>query len=261
MKAIWSGSLSFGLLNIPVQVYSAIAEHKFGFKILCGKCHTPVKNVRWCAHCKKEVAWENTVKGFKKADGSFYIMTQESIKKLKPEKMDTLEITEFVDKAEIDILYVEDHYYMMPSAKADKAFNLFSQALKKSNKVAIGTFIMHEKQHVVALSFHKNILLLNTLHYEYEIRTVPIKETKVIAPTKEELSLALLLINKLTHKTFVLSKYKDTFVEKLKKALKTAKKSKKTSPKKATEKEDTHKEKKSSLAASLKESLRPHARS
>ena len=95
MKAIWSGSISFGLLNIPVHLYSAISEHSFGFKLLCGKCHRPLKNVRWCEHCKKEVAWEDTIKGFKKDNDEYFLMTKEAIHKLKPEKMDTIDIKEF----------------------------------------------------------------------------------------------------------------------------------------------------------------------
>ena len=260
MKSIWSGSLSFGLLNIPVNVYSAITEHSFGFRILCGTCHNPLKNIRWCEHCKKAVAWDETVKGFKQGNDSFFIMTHEAINKLKPEKMDTIMITEFVDKDEIEILYVENHYYLMPTKETDKAFHLFAQALEKSHKVAIARFVMREKEYVAAISFYKNMLLLNTLHYEYEIRDVKQHAIKPIKTTKEELDLAMLLINKLTHKKFDLSKYKDTFVEKLKKAVKSAKKSKtvakkivKKGGKKKTEKEKT-------IAASLKESLRGQAR-
>ncbi len=256
MKAIWSGSLTFGLLNIPVHVYSAITEHKFGFRILCNTCHTPLKNVRWCEHCKKAVAWDNTVKGFKRDKNSFFVMTNEAINKLKPAKIDAITITEFVHKDEIDMLYIENHYYVAPTKETDKAFYLFAQALEKSNKVAIARFIMREKEYVVAISFYKNILLLNTLHYEYEIRDI-IAHNKKIKATKEELDLALLLINKLTHKKFDLSKYRDTFVEKLKKALKSSKTTKQPKTKKST-KEKVSKEK--SLAASLKESLRGQAR-
>jgi DNA end-binding protein Ku len=255
MKAIWSGSLSFGLLNIPVHVYSAVTEHKFGFKLLCGTCHKQLKNVRWCEHCKKEIAWDNTVKGFEKSKGSFVVLTHELISKLKPEKIDTIDIKEFVDQSEIEILYIKNHYYMLPSKEQDKAFYLFAAALQKSNKVAIAQFVMREKEYIVAISFYKNILLLNTLHYEYEIRTAAIHKTKTTQPTKEELSLALLLINKGTHKKFDLSIYKDTFVEKLKKALKNAKKTKKVAEKRP-KKEKVEKKKKSSLAQSLKESLK-----
>lgn len=259
MKAIWSGSISFGLLDIPIYLYSAISEHKFGFRILCNTCHTPLKNIRWCERCKKAVAWDETVKGFEQTKNSFRIMTKEDIDRLKPEKTNLIAIKEFIDRSYLEMLYIDSHYYMLPAKEHNKAFYLFAQALKKSNKVAIGQFVMREKEYVVALSFYKNILLLNTLHYEYEIRAAEIKITKKMEPTKEELDLALLLINKLTHKTFDLSKYKDTFVEKLKKALKSAQKGKVATKetKKVTKKKTTQEK---SLAASLKESIRERAR-
>lgn len=257
MKAIWSGSLSFGLLNIQVSVHSAITEHRFGFNMLCGDCHNPLHNMRWCDHCEREVAWENIVKGFKKSSGSYIVMSKEEIDALKPEKADTIYIKEFINQSELELLYVENHYYITSSKKKDKAFYLFAQALKKSKKVAIGQFIMHEKEHVVAISFYKNALLLTTLHYEHEIRPFELEDSKALMPTQEELSLAFLLIDKLTHKKFDLSKYKDTYVEKLKKALADLQKGKKL--KKPSQKKEK-KSKEQSLTAALKESLQEEAR-
>jgi DNA end-binding protein Ku len=266
MKAIWSGSISFGLLNIPIHLYSAIQEHSVGFKLLCGTCHRQLKNVRWCEHCKKSVAWEDTVKGFKKSSDEYFIMTKEAIHKLKPEKMDTIDIKEFVPQSEVEVLYISNHYYMAPTNKKDKAFYLFAQALKASKKVAIGQFAMREKEYVVAISFYKDMLLLNTLHYQYEIRPIELPAIEKEKLTKQELALALLLINKLSHKTFKLDTYKDHFVERLKKALKTAKKAKPSSAKatkgrkvKKGSEEKVTKEK-SSLVSSLKESLGREAR-
>ena len=260
MKAIWSGSISFGLLNIPVHLYSAIQEHSFGFTLLCGTCHRQLRNVRWCEHCKKAVAWEDTVKGFKKSNDEYFIMTKEAIHKLKPEKMETIDIKEFVPQTEVEILYISNHYYMAPQNKKDKAFYLFAQALKASKKVAIGQFAMREKEYVVAISFYKNMLLLNTLHYQYEIRAIEVPDIKEEKLTKEELSLALLLINKLSHKTFKLDTYKDHYVERLKKALKTAKKARKLPAKKTLKESKTKKVKEKSLVSSLKESLGREAR-
>jgi non-homologous end joining protein Ku len=116
---------------------------------------------------------------------------------------------------------------------------------------------MHEKEHVVAISFYKNMLLLTTLHYEHEIKTLEIEDVKSLMPTQEELSLAFLLIDKLTHKKFDLSKYKDAYVEKLKKALIALSKGKKV--KKPSQKSQK-KPKDQSLTATLKESLRTEAR-
>jgi len=250
MKAIWSGSISFGLVNIPVMLHSAIKEHSFGFRMLCGTCHNALTYVRWCKHCKKEVRWDNIVKGLKQPDGNYFVLDQEAIKKLKPESTNVITIKEFVDQSEIIPLYIEDHYYLSPAKKSPSPFFLFLEALKKSQKVAIGQMVMHEKEHVVAISGHTNILLMTTLHYEYEIRQPELEYPKEAKPSKQDLTLALQLINKLTRKKFDLSKYKNTFVEDLKKAIAAAKKGKKHTivrPKKTTKQKTLHE----SLRASL----------
>lgn len=254
MKAIWSGSISFGLVNIPIMLHSAITEHRFGFRMLCSKCHTPLTYIRWCPHCRKEVIWEKIVKGFKKNNGDFATLTQEDIEELKPKGASLITIKEFVDQSEISTLYIKDHYYISPGKGQSKAFFLFLEALKKSHKVAIGQFVMHEKEYLIAINTHENMLLLTTLHYQHEIRNVESLYTTKAKPSREDLTLALQLINKLTRKKFDVTKYKDTFIESLKKAIKTAKKGKKI---KATQKK-THK--KESLRASLQASLQEEAR-
>jgi DNA end-binding protein Ku len=258
MKAIWSGTISFGLVNIPVQLFSAVQEHVFGFRLLHKKCHTPLTYHRYCPHCKKDVTWDETVKGLEQDDGSYLILTKEEINELKPEKSDTIEIKEFVDRTQIQLIYIDSHYYMAPTKKAEKAFFLFCEALKQSGKVAVGQFVMREKEYVVAINPYKNTLLLNTLNYDYEIRAIkevplPAKKPKV---DKKELKLAEQLIKQLTRKTFDLSKYKDTFAQSLKKAIKERKKGKKIKmkPKKAKHK------KSASLTEALRASLGSEAR-
>lgn len=257
MKAVWSGTISFGLVNIPVQLFSAIQEHTFGFRLLHKKCHTPLTYHRYCPHCKKDVTWDETVKGLEQDDGTYLILTKEEIENLKPKKSDTIEIKEFVDHTQIHMLYINSHYYMAPIKKAEKAFFLFCEALKQSGKVAVGQFVMREKEYVVAINPYENILLLNTLNYDYEIRDIkdialPAKTPKI---EKKELKLAEQLIKQLTHKTFDLSKYKNTFAQSLKKAIKDLKKGKKPKAKPKTK----HKKEKS-LADALRASLGSEAR-
>lgn len=255
MKAIWKGSISFGLVNIPVMMHSAISEHKFGFRMLCARCHRPLTYYRWCTHCNKEVTWENVVKGLPQKDHSFVVLTKEIIQELKPKTIDVISIKEFVDEKEISNLYIENNYYLSPAKENNKAFFLLAEALKKAQKIAIGQFVMHEKEHLVAVSSYENVLLLTTLHYDYEIRSLETLKIKKVKTTAEELSLALQLIKKLTHKKFNLSKYKDTFVESLKKAIQAAKRGKKVKvvrPKKIVAKK--------TLRDSLRASLRGEAR-
>lgn len=225
MKTIWSGSLSFGLVTIPIKVYTAIQSQTLGFRLLHEICNTPLEFKRWCPHCKKEVTWDSTVKGFQQENGTFFIFTKEKLEEFKPEKSDLISIESFVDQHHIEPIYLENHHYIAPDKKGVKAFFVFQKALAHSNKVAIGRFIMREKEYVCSIYPYQSLLLLSTLHYSYEIRSI--KEIfEFIEPkiSKKELNLADKLIGQLTEKTFNLKKYKDQFAEKFKKALKSKKK-------------------------------------
>lgn len=269
MKSIWKGNISFGLVTIPVRIYSAVQEHVLGFKLLHDKCHTPIAYKRWCDHCKKEVGWTDVVKGLKQEDGSYVILTQEKIKELKPEKTDNLSIIEFVNADQIEPIYLEHHFYLGPEKKDQNSFYLFKKALEQSGKVAIGKFVMRDKEYICVINPYEQTLLLTTLNYAYEIR--PLAEVPNLKAPKAlsaaELKLANQLINQLTVKTFKLEQFKDTFAQQLKEAIKKGKKQK---GKKVKEKAPAKakKEKGSSLSHALRASLiapsrssyQPHAR-
>ena len=149
MKPSWKGTLSFGLVDIPVELYSAITTHALSFKLLHKKCNTPVTYRRWCSHCEQEVTWDEIEKGIQLADGSFFIMTPANLKKLKPQKTSSIAIVEFVDSQAIDPLLYAEHYYVLPSKASHHAFFLFAAALEKVNKAAIGQFVLRDKEYVV----------------------------------------------------------------------------------------------------------------
>jgi DNA end-binding protein Ku len=262
MKSVWNGSISFGLVSIDVHVYSAVQEHLLGFKLLCKKCHTPIHYERWCNHCNKEVSWNDTVKGLKLTDGSYFIVTQATLHELKPVKTETIDIHECIDSAQLKLIYLERHYYVAPSKIGEKPYFLFKKALENSHKVAIGTFVMRDKEYACAITPYENGLLLTTLNYDYEIRKMSaIAELKTIPKIQpQELKLAQQLIDQLATKTFVLSRYKDTFAQELKKAIKKqSKKSKPARKEKKVEKPKRSKEK--DLTAKLRASLQAPARS
>jgi DNA end-binding protein Ku len=152
---------------------------------------------------------------------------------LRPETTDTISIVEFVDLSLIDMLYMNNHYVVAPEKKSKQVFDLFLKALESLNKVAIGRFVMRDKEYTCMIQGHDSYLLLTTLHYSYEIRDVtdlvPSAKSKVDA---KELKLAQELIQKLSVKTFDMSKFKDTFAQQLKKLIKQlgSKKTKKTQP-------------------------------
>ncbi|MES1224323.1 MAG: Ku protein, partial [Bacteroidota bacterium] len=114
MKAIWKGSISFGLVSIPVHLYSAISSQSLGFKLLHGKCHTAINYLRWCPKCKIDVKWEDIVKGMPVKDGGYIVLTKEKLEELKPEKSDLIEIAEFVALDQLSPIFQDDHYYLLP---------------------------------------------------------------------------------------------------------------------------------------------------
>lgn len=257
MKAIWKGSISFGLVSIPVQLFSAVQEHILGFTLLCDTCHTPIEYQRFCPHCDKKIAWTDVVKGLEISKGKYLVLTQEKIKSLKPESTSTIDIIEFVDSALIMPIYYDQHYYLAPvDAQKAKAYLLLSEALKSMKKAAIGSFVMHEKEHVCALQSYEKGLLLSTLNYDYEIRSIDkvaqLNSKKTVKLTAGELKLAKELINKLTSKKFDISEFKDTFAEQLLKLIKQHKKGKVAIPKK---KAKVERKRSASLEDMLRESL------
>jgi DNA end-binding protein Ku len=214
MKAIWKGSLSFGLVSIPMEVYSAVQQHTFGFKILHAKCHTPLHNYRWCEKCKQEVVWDDTVRGLKLADGSYAIITKDMLHRLKPEKSDQLTLIACIDKEALAPIYYDQHYYLIPAKRQEKAYYLLRDALLRSDKgvVAQGTF--KEKEHLCFIQSYHDILLLTTLNYTYEIKAIPplLSSSKI---TAKEIDLAEELLMKWYTKKFKMDNFRDTFADEL----------------------------------------------
>lgn len=256
MKTIWKGSISFGLVTIPVELYSAIEEHTFGFKLLHKKCHTPISYERHCDHCGQIIDWHDVVKGIKLSNGTYFILTQEKLRALKPSKTDTIDVVQFVDSASIDTIYYEHHYYVVPAATHTQAYFLFVAALKNLNKAGIGRFVMRDKEYACALQPYGQGMLLTTLNYAYEIKKLEtfIKLRPPQLPAKQ-LQLAQELIQKLSA-PFDIKQFKDTFATKLKAKIKKGAPTKiEKKPKKKIEEKPIP-----SLMSSLQSSLRSYER-
>ncbi len=226
MRAIWTGSISFGLVNIQISLYSATESRALNFRLLHKKNHEPIHYKRWCDSCKKEVDWGDVVKGLELSKGEYYILDKEELESLKPEKSDTIDIIEFIDREQLDPIYFSKHYFLGPQKKDEKTYFLFREILQNSAKVAIGKFILREKEYVCAISSYQKGLLLTTLNYAYEIRNIDEVPNLESAPKlrKEEMDLAKQLIDKLYHQEWDITRFKDTFAEELKKLLKKKKK-------------------------------------
>jgi DNA end-binding protein Ku len=131
MKSIWNDSISFGMVNIPVKLFSAINRSEtVHFKLLFREDHTPIEYRRWSKEHDMEVPWEDVVKGVEMDDGSYFIFTKEELESLRPEKSDVIEIMHFVDSGSIDDLYYDKHYFLAPSEPKQKPFFLLGEALR-----------------------------------------------------------------------------------------------------------------------------------
>lgn len=226
MKALWSGSISFGLVEIPIKLYSAVTPRTTAFTLLCGTCHHPIKYKRWCDHCQKDVQWHNIVKGVEVKKGSYVVFTQKRLLTLKPLTTDAISIVEFVDTHALDPLHWQTPYYVAPAKQGEKAYYLLLHALEKVGKCAIGTFVMRDKEHVCVIFPYKNVLVLTTLYYAHEVKRPELQQEPSAKINPAELSMAVKLIEQLSRPKFDITRFKDTFVQRLSAHLKKPKKKK-----------------------------------
>lgn len=221
MRSVWNGTISFGLVSIPIKLYAAVSQRSIGFKLLCKKCMTPIHYERRCEGCEEPVEWEDTIKALPLGDGQFLPFTKEELASIKPEKTDRIEIVEFIDVDELQPLYYDKFYFCGPTRQTERSYFLFRKVLEDSQKVAVGRFVMREREYVAAIQAFGPGLLLSTLNYSYEIRDINEIETLQEAPElkKAELELAKKLVDQLTEEEFELDEFKDDFAERLQKMM------------------------------------------
>ncbi len=225
MKAIWTGSIGFGLVNIPIKMYSAVQASELDLDMLDSKDHANIKFQRVNANTGKVVPYENIIKGFK-VDEKYVILTDEDFKKASPEKTKMIGIVEFVQETEVDSMYYETPYYLEPEKSGTKAYGLLRDALKETGKVGLGTYVLRSKESLCLIKPVENVMILQKIRYDNEIRKsddlkLPDAESK--AP---ELKMAIALIEQLTG-PFDISKYKDTYTDELMKLINAKAKGKK----------------------------------
>lgn len=219
MRAIWSGALSFGLINIPVRIYSASEERALKFRLLDKHGHCPISYAKICRNTGREVKYEDIVKGYEYQKGDYVILTDEDFRKASPKKTKAIEIESFVEEGEIEAKLVDKPYFIEPDKKAEKAYVLLREALRRSKKVGIGKIVFKDREHLVMVKPEGSALLLVTLRYVDELRSpedlhIPEKATY----SKKELEMALTLIDQL-QEHFKASQYKDTYTKELKKVI------------------------------------------
>jgi len=219
MRAIWTGAIGFGLVNIPVKMYSATESSNLNLDMLDKKDHAHIKYMRVNENTGKEVDWGNIVKGYKYKD-DYVVLDDKDFESASAKKTKTIEISDFVKEEEISSLYYETPYYLEPDKSGTRPYKLLLDALKKTKKVGVSTFVMRNKESLAILRPDNNVIVLNKIRFEEEIRnpeelTLP-KNTEV---KPAELKMAITLIDQLTGK-FDISKYKDTYNGELLKLIK-----------------------------------------
>jgi DNA end-binding protein Ku len=213
MHTMWKGSISFGLVNIPIKLHAAIEDKDIKLRTLHNKCNAPIKYQKICSVCGEEVKPEDIVKAYEYTKGKFVVLDQEELEQLRKENEEkAVEIIDFVKMNQIDPIYFDRSYYMSPHEGGSKAYSLLRKALQESQKVGLARIIIRSKEQLAVIRVYENTLVMETIHYPDEVRSavdvpnVPL-EDKVI---KRELDTAILLIDQLSSE-FEPEKYIDEY--------------------------------------------------
>ena len=220
MRSIWTGAIGFGLVNIPVKMYSATEAGTIDFDMLDEKDHSNIHFKRVNEKTGKEVDWQQIVKGFKLPNDEYVVLSEADFEAASPKKNKTIEITDFVKESEIDSIYFEAPYYLEPDESGVRAYALLRAALLKTGKAGVATFVLRNRENLAILRATENVIVLNRIRFEAEIRDSKELNLPQRAEIKgAELSMAISLIDQLSSK-FDISKYKDTYNAELMKLIK-----------------------------------------
>jgi len=214
-RAMWKGSVAFGLVNIPIELYSATRDHRPKFRMLHAKDESPVHYERVCQTEGKPVAWEDLVKGFEFEKGRFVVLTKDDFKTAALEKTKTIDILDFVDPAEVDERYFETPYYLQPGKGAERAYALLRDAIAESGKIGIAKIILRDAQHLAAVETIGDAMVLTMMRFADELADLEdFKFPKSVGTRPGEMKMALQLIDSLASK-WEPEKYTDEYKENL----------------------------------------------
>ncbi|KGX93823.1 DNA repair protein [Pontibacillus halophilus JSM 076056 = DSM 19796] len=213
MHTMWKGTISFGLVNIPIKLHSATENKDIKLRQLHNECHTPIQYERTCPHCEREIENEEIVKAYEYAKNKFVVLDEEELQQLKKEQEDkAVEIIDFVKLEEIDPIYFEKSYYMSPDESGSKAYALLRRALKDTGKIGIAKIIIRSKEQLAIVRIYENTLLMETIHFPDEVRDV--RDVPNVPEEEEvgdkELKTAVSLVDQLTTE-FEPNQYKDEY--------------------------------------------------
>ena len=213
-RAIWNGAVTFGLVTIPVKLYTATESKSISFHQIHKKCQSRIQEKRWCPTCEKDVDWDEIEKGFEYAKGKYVVVTKEDLENLPLPSKDNIVIQAFVKLEEIDPIYFDKSYYLQTNDKVSRPFNLLIRALEEKQMVAIGSFAIRSKERLCCLRPLGDTLIVETLLYPDEIKIdLKTKSPKLKVPA-QEMSMVYKLIDMMAQ-DFRPDMYKDQYREAL----------------------------------------------
>jgi DNA end-binding protein Ku len=222
----WKGSLSFGLVTIPIRLYPAARPSRVPLHQLHSVCQTRLRQPLYCPHCERIVEHDEIIKGYQNEDGSYTLIEPEEIKKIEPESSRTMEILSFVKRAEVDPLFFDSSYFVVPEGEGKRAYALLLKALEDSERVAIAKITMHQREYTAFIRPYDHGLALHTMYFASEIREAPgYGKVADIKLRPQEIQLAERLVSTLAE-TFHLEKYHDEFQQRLRALLEAKRKGK-----------------------------------
>jgi DNA end-binding protein Ku len=218
-RALWKGSISFGLVNIPIELHTAVRDHRPRLRMLHAKDQSPVRFERVCVRDGHPVAWEDLVKGYEYEKGRFVVVTKEDFQAAAVEKTRTVDIVDFVKADEIDDRYFETPYYLVPAKGGERAYALLREAIRKSKRIGVATFILRDTQHLAAVEVIGDALVLSVMRFADEL----VDTSQFDFPSSEgvrpqELEMAAALVNSLAAK-WSPEKYTDQYRDNLMKII------------------------------------------
>jgi DNA end-binding protein Ku len=271
-RSVWKGAISFGLVNIPVQVFSAEQKEEYtSFSQLCQKGHR-IKYKKWCPVEDREVPWSEIKKGYEITKNNYVLIEKEEIENIKLKTTNTIEIKEFINSEEFDPLFIEKSYYIGPDTGKKKrgsenttntipakAYSLFVKILNETKKVAIGKVVLRDKEQLVGLRAYQRGLVMHQLKYLDEIR--PMDEIGGLDSAQKidanELSLGKTLVENLTAEEFDLGQYSDAYAKELEKLIEAKSRGEKVTIKEEEEKPEETTDLLKALRASINTQNKP----
>ena len=223
-RSLWSGSLSFGLVNVPVRLVTAVRDLDLHFRQLHEKDNVPVETVRWCSEEDKEVPFDAVTRSYELDSGRTVIVTDEDLEAVEPRKTKTIDIEQFVDLADVDPIYFDHPYWIVPAGDDDgatRAYRLLLGVMEQTDRAALGRFVMRAKEQLAIVRARDGALTLTTMRFHDEVRAakdVPNAGTKSAKPSKKELDAAVALIEALGT-DWDPKRYKDEYRKRLKKVV------------------------------------------